>query len=504
MHEINFFSIFPEEDYRSIIARYNKYSSHSTLNKTNKELFNKNSARIGLVPNNLNWLISKARDSYKEQIEKMPYNNTLLPLIISFLNNSQLEKLKKYMFSGYAINPVATLLKKFISNEIRYCPKCISEDYKNIGEAYIHRLHQLNSINICYIHFVPLVLSIDFTNSDDNGKEKNHFSIEYINFEKNLMEDIVYLLKNPANSEIIYNTFITVLGSKGYISRKGEIYKKELILDYMKSTSRIFLDKFNLELHLRKDQIFILFSKPHFTRNMFLYILLMRYLCSSSKNFLENNYDYFTEIPFGIGPWKCINPVCEYQNENIITRISRVPSTRIKLNKFYAEFQCPKCFYTYIKINEKSNRTETRYVGQKWISCLIKMYKEGNSVKNIAKDLKTSSVVVNKYLKIINDHIFGNIEMETKTCDELALIILDIKNKKKQNLKLRYRDFYRKELLLLINSLLDEEKTRVNVRKLNNKLYVWLIANDREWLDQVLPSRQYSQKPVFLDLDTEN
>lgn len=45
-----FLSIFPEEDYRSIITRYNKHSSDITLNKTNKSLFNKNSARIGLVP----------------------------------------------------------------------------------------------------------------------------------------------------------------------------------------------------------------------------------------------------------------------------------------------------------------------------------------------------------------------------------------------------------------------------------------------------------------------
>ncbi|WP_171647748.1 TnsD family Tn7-like transposition protein [Paenibacillus phytorum] len=139
------------------------------------------------------------------------------------------------------------------------------------------------------------------------------------------------------------------MGSKGYISRKGEIYKTELILDFIKVTPRIILDKFNIEMHLRKDQLFLLFSKPYLTRNMFFYILLMRFLCNSSKSFFENNYEYSTRIPFGNGPWECINSVCEFKNKKTINRISRKPNTQIKLNKFTAEFQCPECMLLYTK-----------------------------------------------------------------------------------------------------------------------------------------------------------
>ncbi|NOU75780.1 hypothetical protein GC098_31210 [Paenibacillus sp. LMG 31458] len=223
MDKIDLFSdIYPEEDYRSIISRHHKLSANETLNKTNHQLFNKNSAKIGLIPNNLNWLISKVYDARKVQIENLPYKNTLVSLVISFLNKSQIEKLKNYMFNGYTVNPVATLLRKFISNNIRFCLMCNAEDYDNIGVNYIHRLHQLNSLSLCYKHFVPLVESGNsITKVDIQSLKGNDLSLEYINFEKNLIIDIIYLLNHLTNSELIYNKFISIFGIKRVYLKKG-------------------------------------------------------------------------------------------------------------------------------------------------------------------------------------------------------------------------------------------------------------------------------------------
>ncbi|NOU75778.1 hypothetical protein GC098_31200 [Paenibacillus sp. LMG 31458] len=89
-----------------------------------------------------------------------------------------------------------------------------------------------------------------------------------------------------------------------------------------------------------------------------------------------------------------------------------------------------------------------------------------------------------------------NSGLASKSPEDIAQILLDEKKHVKQNLGIFKRDAYRQELLSILEGLVIEGKTRYKIRKLNNKIYVWLIANDRNWLDEVVPSSQRSSRSM--------
>lgn len=66
------------------------------------------------------------------------------------------------------------------------------------------------------------------------------------------------------------------------------------------------------------------FLQPHNIRTHILfYVLLIRYLFSSVTNFLNYEHTIANPIPFGHGPWECLNPICTQEGKKIIQRCER-------------------------------------------------------------------------------------------------------------------------------------------------------------------------------------
>ncbi|MFY0521296.1 TniQ family protein [Lysinibacillus sp. UGB7] len=49
------------------------------------------------------------------------------------------------------------MFQDYIAKEIKYCLKCLEEDYEKYGEVYSHRFHQIHFLNYCERHQKELI-----------------------------------------------------------------------------------------------------------------------------------------------------------------------------------------------------------------------------------------------------------------------------------------------------------------------------------------------------------
>ncbi|UUZ80523.1 TnsD family transposase [Paenibacillus sp. P26] len=486
---VHFFpSPYPEEDYRSIIHRYHLNSSNKNIQRTLKDLFNTNSTYISVLPTSWNRLVERVPVQWRTQVTEIPIKNTLIPLMLPFLDEKKLELLKR-TFNGHA-GRLGMLSKEFISNTLRYCPKCIDEDYQTIGEVYAHRMHQFPFLKFCYKHFTPLGYhpNKEFLNINDQDELLLYdCPTTEIDMERGFLKDIDVILKREISIDTLLSQFISVLGNKGLISRTGEIYKRDLISDLLDNLPQHLIHKYEFNLFLEKREYFnFLFSKRSMSRLYCIYFFLMRHLCGSADAFLHNDYVYSQEVPLGNGPWKCLNPACSMYNLASIKNIRRKADHQnsAKLQEVINELTCPTCNFSY-KINSITPEciTITSY-GQIWVEKLINLLVQGESKEEIGKSLGVTKVTIYNHIKTISRITGGNIKLATHFKEDIIKEILRF-DQNSIDEKIIRRNKYRKEFIKHLNQM--PKSSRNEIRLKSPKAYLWLSRHDKEWFDELLP-----------------
>ncbi|MBJ8192714.1 TniQ family protein, partial [Bacillus cereus] len=56
-------------------------------------------------------------------------------------------------------------VNKIAAHVVRYCPRCLKEDFESFGECYLHRLHQIDKLDICHRHHIQLICRCPICNS---------------------------------------------------------------------------------------------------------------------------------------------------------------------------------------------------------------------------------------------------------------------------------------------------------------------------------------------------
>ncbi|MEC0270479.1 TnsD family Tn7-like transposition protein [Paenibacillus anseongense] len=489
----NFFpSPYDEEDYRSIILRYHYMTGNDRIYKTINNLFgfsvHSYNNSLGVIPHSLNKLASNKGLSLNQTI---PEKNTVIPIIKPFLNEKNRTLLNEYIYNyGTHGNPLIKFIYKLISTKIRYCRICLDEDYENVGECYIHRLHQLIFIKFCYKHHVPLIID-----KDDNLLINRHkinsgnfiyleCGEEEINIKRNLLTDISTLLSfvESIDCNFIYEKFIQVLGYKGYITHLGKIKKRVLFSNFLNEMPKSLCEEYNLYTYLKAYKLSKLFNKEKMNADFMVYLFLMRFLCGSVLDFLKSNYEYASIIPFGNGPWSCRNPVCDSRDKNVIYRVSRhIPCS------FYTEkcnisvdFKCPICDFSYRRKSE-SDYITVIYTGEKWDKHLLDLHLKGKSTYSISLILGMNMDFINQHLKRI---------CEAKMNDQSNA---DSK-----------KDVKRKDFIDLINKIPENERNRIRIINANEPLYNWLSKYDSEWFLKVIPESQRGMKKLdYSEIDKQ-
>lgn len=139
----------------SVFARYHYYSGNRSAKVTLTQLFgNKLALPSVLFPSRLNHFSSQLLNE-KYTADYFIQKHTVLPYFLPFISKDKVNRLIQGIkesggHSLFLLSGMAT--SNLYNNKLYYCPLCVEEDIKIIGEPYFHRNHQLAGIMTCHKH----------------------------------------------------------------------------------------------------------------------------------------------------------------------------------------------------------------------------------------------------------------------------------------------------------------------------------------------------------------
>lgn len=148
---------YPDELIYSILARYSVRAGYSQYIFVAEDLFQRRSLRP-----NFEYLPALKDEVVKELTRnrtlcEVILNHTMFPCYCRFLpidrKRRAINSLVK-MDGNY--HDVTLYPKCKESKTMRYCPLCVSKDRNDYGETYWHRIHQINELSICPLHYCYL------------------------------------------------------------------------------------------------------------------------------------------------------------------------------------------------------------------------------------------------------------------------------------------------------------------------------------------------------------
>ncbi|MFD0696359.1 TniQ family protein [Paenibacillus sp. GCM10027628] len=159
---LNFFpNAYPDEDFGSIIYRYFKLSSNPYMMEIMSKLFNVKTVRNRFIlPKNLLTLLNNIPGKHSYSLDRLVNEHSYLPLMKPFYTDNEYHNIIEDigMTKGKIVIG-SDHLKHMISNQVRYCPQCLLEDYEKFGESYVHRTHQYKFVLVCPTHHTYLISS---------------------------------------------------------------------------------------------------------------------------------------------------------------------------------------------------------------------------------------------------------------------------------------------------------------------------------------------------------
>lgn len=225
---------FPDELLYSACARYHSWTGNPNLRDTLSELFGRESAIPSLfLGAGLRHLCDGLGGLYTP--DKLLQENTLFPLYRPFLTKKRAIELEEQMINSSengVITKIGLAAGAICEKEsIAYCPKCVDDDRKINGRAYIHRAHQVQGVTICHKHGCILLQTLQRI-------EKSR--LEYLDLERMDLTENMFIFQENRSAEllrIIADSAVYLLSHDLSFANKDNVtlrykqllYKKQLI-----------------------------------------------------------------------------------------------------------------------------------------------------------------------------------------------------------------------------------------------------------------------------------
>lgn len=537
-NELSFFPApYRGEDFRSTIYRYHVRSINSEFMESKSELFGLKSNKNQVFNRNMEHLIHRLPKSSRMTTDYILNHHTVFPLYKPFMSPNKLDvfyqdvkygKGDKATFAGRLVNATDP---KLLSEEPKYCPKCMEIELNSLGECFLHIEHQIQFLEVCPEHKVKLISecptcgvslskpdaeSITVSAKCSHGHDFNGVSLfctdENHAFQLIIAEDILLFMCKAMDigQQRLLEQYYMVLGNKGYIHDfTGEILTKKLLQDMMNS----YTDDQLLAIGVNRNYIFSgkthrsIFHKEYMYNHIILHILLMRFLSDCITNFLAFNNGYSVSVPFGTGPWKCFNPICPENTHPTITHCKRV----YRSGMLSGEFQCRVCGFIYFKrwYMEKDDDNEETYtikfMGHMWITRMAELREKGYTQKMIAEKLKVNPLTVSKYIKKMEDINYEEFDIPYSTMrktEDPAIIFELLAANKEISAAARVKEKVN-DSRDTISRLIPSVHTRKEIQLIATKEYNYLIKHDRQWMEEQLPPRKYIKRIDCEKVDDE-
>lgn len=328
-------------------------------------------------------------------------NEVLYKYQTSFMSEEESNAYREKCYSG---NKKKTLDGTIQSFYFKHCEEC--------GKLYWNPQFQLDEVKYCVHHNTRLKKSLIRRNSNDV-----HLNTK---LEKGMLEhsrDCIYtdaykehfiwianqtniiLERNYIKRELswIKSKYKSILQKLGYANLNGRIKVKILMREFFRFYDHEFLEILSLDFDECTSSNWLIgaFRSNNTIMSPLKHLLILRFLGEGFEGFINDLI--LTYNPFGTGGWECLNPVCVYRYEKVITDIVLDYSIDTKSCRGLFKHGCGYEYYKY----ENSNTIRIKNRGILWETKLYELIKENRSLRSIAKLLNCDSKTVIR----IADHL---------------------------------------------------------------------------------------------------
>lgn len=480
---------YPNELIYSAIARYHFYSGNLDYKDTLEELFGSRSV-IPSVEIGSHFTILAEKLGSRYSIENILANHTIYPYYALFLSKKrQLEIIQDVVNDGQGLYARLGMVAGSICRKdgLYYCASCTKGDLKQYGEPYIHREHQLQGINYCPHHEVPLkkypvtpnvASRIEFIRFEIEQMDLAHiYEVDpYAETKIHLAKQAYKLLQQPLHAlsrQDVALRYRRLLRDLNLVTSSNRIRQKELYEKFKQKLPVDFLIQIESVVNIAEEYNWL----KVLTRNMKRHVHPFRHLLM--LYFLEQDIDEFVDLktdigPFGKGPFPCLNQAASHYQKPVIPSVD--VTRDYKINAPIGTFKC-SCGFIYARKGPDKSPEDcfrigrVKKFGQIWQEKLKQLAEDDLSIRAIARELGVDSKTVKRYLS-------NSVEISKEASEPNQELIA----KYKQDIVEITQEFPR--------------ISRTTLRAKCKRQYIFLYRHDKEWLMDVLPFNQKKQQPT--------
>ncbi len=391
-----------DELFYSLCARYSDHMEYTTVAAAIYSLFGSKAAVATIdLPSRLGLLVTNLPPGYRVSVDDFIDRHTLLPFYAPFLPPKTVEQLHHNMWgNARGIHARAGIIPVPLPERLRFCPVCADQDRSNIGEYYWHRVHQLPGVHVCPAHEVWLEQS-------SVGTRNRKHSGEFVSAERAIVPCSPRLLDRSRSCDQILLAIARdadwLLGQRGLTGGPAELHKRYIVAlidkelaSYHGSVRRpLLMKEFTtyyppglLEM-IQCDTIdgrkipwpCRLVGSTRSSQHPLYHLLVIHFLEYTTAEFFALPTEY---LPFGSGPWPCLNPVCDYYQRPVIPECTwKIGYTHHPKGRPLGRFVCPKCGFIYNRTGP-DRKPEDRFrhnhhpeaYGPVWESRLVQLWED--------------------------------------------------------------------------------------------------------------------------------
>mgnify|MGYP003407736141 CR=1 FL=1 len=475
---------YPDELLYSAIARYHFYSGNLDCKDTLEELFGSRSVIPSVeIGSYLSVLAERLGPQYF--VESLLANHTIYPYYASFLLKArQQEILQDVLEDGQALYTRLGMIAGSICRKdgLYYCAECAKADDAKYGEPYIHREHQLQGINYCPHHEVPLR---KYPVTTDSRIKYIHFELKHMNltaiyevdtYKESAVEiaklayQLLQLPLHELSREVVSAKYRSLLRERNLITASNHVRQKELHSAVASYFPKGFLQRYESELNEYDEYNWL----KVLTRNSKRHVHPLRHLFL--LYFLQQNIPDFAQLTtdqgtFGAGPFPCLNKAASHYKQFVI---QDVDVTRdFKTKNLIGTFTC-SCGFIYARKQStdvfKVGRVKA--FGEVWHQRLNELSNDKLSIRAMARELGVDSKTVKKYL----EQPLKALEQQIAPTSTSELLL------------------YREKFIEIMQN--HPQYSRTQLHKAYQKQYMYLYRHDKQWLFNVLPTIQKRKNNV--------
>lgn len=298
---------YPDELLYSAIARYHFYCGNLDFKDTLEELFGSRSMIPSVeIGSHFSILAEKLGSHYS--IENLLANHTIYPYYAMFLSkNRQQEIMHDVTGNGQALYTRLGIVAGSIyrKNGLYYCASCAKEDVEQYGETYIHREHQLQGIEYCPHHEVPLkkypltpnaTSRIGFIRFEMEQMDLLHiYEVDpYAEIKIYLAKQAYKLLQQPLHllsRQEVSLKYRGLLRGLKLVTSSNRIRQKELYEKFKRRLSVDFLAQYESEVNVADEYNWLKVLTRNMERHVhpFRHLLMLYFLAKDIDDFIDLN-----------------------------------------------------------------------------------------------------------------------------------------------------------------------------------------------------------------------